>query len=511
MKAHLMFQDQDFRVGGDLPWGSDALIEDLELKTLFFAMAKDDVFLLDVARSALLTSLSEPHQIRYRQDVLRDCVTNAGTVRELYGISIEAIEAKRRSQYGLFVYPEAMLMTARELMQAFMPILLKLREVAQRSAGRFSSQGFVTFFNMIKCELADEYFERLRQHLKELEFRKGTLISASLGKGNKGTSYVLRKPEQAEGNAFRRVLARKPPSLTFQIAERDDAGARALSQLRIRGINFAADAVAQAADHVLAFFRVLQSELAFYMGCLNLINELQIKGQPVCYPTPAPAHERRHSFGGLYDVSLSLRLAKAVVSNDGDANGADLIVVTGANEGGKSTFLRSTGLAQMMMQAGMVVGAAAFSASVCHGQFTHYKREEDASMTSGKFAEELRRLNEIVRHLQPHSTVLFNESFAATNEREGSEVALQIVRALIEKRVKVLFVTHMYEFSHGLYESMKEGGVFLRAERCGNGDRTFRVSPGEPLQTSYGEDLYQRIFDGEGYMEAPMLRETWDL
>lgn len=498
MKAHLMYRDQDFLLGGDLPWGSDTLIVDLELNTLFSAMASGDAFLLDVARKAVMMSLCDPQQILYRQDVLRDCVTNAATVRALYAIAVEAIEIEKKSYYGFFNhYPAAILSSARELMQAFISVLFKLREVADHSASDFRSEGFTTFFSMIQRELADDYFDTLKEHLKELQFRNGTLISTGLGKGNKGVCYVLRKPNELDRNLLKRLFQRKPPSLTFTIADRDEAGARALTELHGRGINLAADAVAQSADHVLSFFRMLRTELGFYIGCLNLANALDVKGQGVCYPQPAPLNERRHTFEGLYDICLSLRLQTAIVPNDVDADGADLVVVTGANDGGKSTFLRSIGLAQMMMQAGMVVGATTFRANVCESQFAHYKREEDASMTSGKFDEELVRMNDIADHVRTNSIVLFNESFASTNEREGSEVARQIIQALLKKRVKVFFVTHMYELAHGLYETTKTGAVFLRAERREGGERTFRVSPGEPLETSYGEDLYRQIFTGD--------------
>ncbi|MGA7778262.1 MAG: DNA mismatch repair protein MutS [Paraburkholderia sp.] len=495
MKAHLMFRDRAFSLGGDLPWGSDTLIEDLELNTLFSAMCAGDAFLLEVARKAVMASLRDPDEIIYRQDVLRDCVANATTVRALYGIAVEAIEIEKKSYFGFFNrYPAAILSSARELMQAFIAVLLKFREVADNCASNFRSEGFTTFFSMMQHELADDYFETLKEHLKDLQFRNGALISAGLGKGNKGMSYVLRKLNERDRNLLKRILLRGPQSLTFQIAERDEAGARALSELHARGINLVADAVAQSADHVLSFFRMLRTELGFYIGCLNLGNALDAKGQRVCYPQPAPVTERRHTFSGLYDICLSLRLRSAIVPNDIDAAGAELVIVTGANEGGKSTFLRSIGLAQVMMQAGMQVGAETFQANVCESQFTHDKREEDASMTSGKFDEELVRMNEIADHVRPNSIVLFNESFASTNEREGSEVARQIVLALLENHVKVFFVTHMYEFSHGLCETMKTGAVFLRAERREGGERTFRLSPGEPLETSYGEDLYQQIF-----------------
>jgi DNA mismatch repair ATPase MutS len=170
------------------------------------------------------------------------------------------------------------------------------------------------------------------------------------------------------------------------------------------------------------------------------------------------------------------------------------VIITGANQGGKSTFLRSIGLAQLMMQCGMFVGAETFKAGMCPALFTHYKREEDVEMKSGKLDEELARMSEIVDHVKPDSIVLFNESFAATNEREGSEIAGQIVTALLEKRIKIFFVTHLYEFARALWEKRMDSALFLRAERQPDGRRTFKVLPGEPLQTSFGGDLYEEIF-----------------
>jgi DNA mismatch repair ATPase MutS len=171
------------------------------------------------------------------------------------------------------------------------------------------------------------------------------------------------------------------------------------------------------------------------------------------------------------------------------------VIITGANQGGKSTFLRSIGLAQLMMQCGMVVPAESFCANVCDGLFTHYKREEDSTMESGKLDEELSRMSDIVDNITPNSMVLFNESFSATNEREGSEIARQIVGALLEQRIKVFFVSHLYEFAHGFYDKGMENALFLRAERQSDGRRTFKLIEREPLQTSFGKDLYEKIFE----------------
>jgi len=90
--------------------------------------------------------------------------------------------------------------------------------------------------------------------------------------------------------------------------------------------------------------------------------------------------------------------------------------------------------------------------------------------------------------------LLCNESFASTNEREGSEIARQIVRALLEVGVRVVFVTHMYDLAHSWYAQDDTQALFLRAERSPEGHRSFKLTEGEPLATSYGDDLYRSIF-----------------
>jgi DNA mismatch repair ATPase MutS len=93
-----------------------------------------------------------------------------------------------------------------------------------------------------------------------------------------------------------------------------------------------------------------------------------------------------------------------------------------------------------------------------------------------------------------NAILLLNESFAATNEREGSEIARQILSALLKKKIKVFFVTHLFEFAHDFYEKSLPDVTFLRAERKTGGKRTFRLVKEEPLQTSFGEDLFDNVF-----------------
>jgi DNA mismatch repair ATPase MutS len=495
MKAFLMYRDQDFDLKGKLPWNEQALTQDLELTTLFDAMALGDKFLFDVGKRAVFSSLTDVKTILYRQNVLKDSLKNPSILRQLYAIAVEVIEGERKLYWGFFRdHPHTILQRSIEALELFVRQLKKLRRIADEHAHKFASGGFTALFATLQAELGDEYFARVENHLRDLRFRGGALISAELGNGNKGTNYRLRKRPEKKLTWMERLFARKPPAFTYYIPERDENGPRYLAELQDRGINLAANALGQSTDHILSFFTMLRTELAFYVGCVNLHERLAQLGQPTCFPVPVALGERRCSYRGLYDVCLTLRMNQEVVGNDGNADKRDLVIITGANQGGKSTFLRSVGLTQLMMQCGMFAPADAFCADVCEGLFTHYKREEDTTMESGKFDEELGRMSEIVEHLTPHAMLLFNESFAATNEREGSEIARQIVSALLERRIKVFFVTHLYEFANRFSAKRMDGAIFLRAERLADGTRTFKLIEAEPLDTSYGEDLYNRIF-----------------
>ena len=505
MKVHLMFKERDFNPSSPLPANEPDLSRDLELHTLLQVMAQGDKFLYEIAERAMLNGLTDPDEVRYRQDILNDCLNNAEVVRQLYQIPIEAQKTKRSLWLGIFTRtPSGVLSSSLDLLKMFVGFLRQLRAIADNSVS-FASAGFRAFFAMLQRELSDDYFETVETHLRHLGFRNGVLISAELGRGNEGTNYVLRLPNERNQGWLKEVFSRKPPVYSFRIHPRDDTGMRALTEIKDRGLNLAANALAQTSDHIDSYLKMLQSELAFYIGCMNLHEQLAQYGAPVTLPTPDPMAARSHAVRGLYDPCLALTMGRAVVGNDVDAEGKSLTIVTGANHGGKSTFLRSIGLAQLMMQSGMFVAATEFRANVSAGVFTHFKRKEDASMKSGKLDEELARMSGIVDLLTPDTVMLFNESFAATNEREGSEIAGQITRALVEGRIKVFFVTHLYEFARAFYEKERADTLFLRAERQADGTRTFRLVEGRPLPTSFGQDIYQTVFGGE---ESPNLAEA---
>lgn len=507
MKVFLLHPDRDVDLDRPPPWNAQALTQDLELETLLAAMASGDKFLLDVARRVVLDSLTDPDVITYRQRVLTDCLANPHVVRQLYDLAVDILSAERKVHtYWFRDSPDAILSRAIQVLELLANDLRRLRQLASQHVADFGSDGFTRLFAMLDAELDDEYLATIDAHLDTLRFRDGVLISAELGTGLKAVRYLLHRPPA--GNWLQRLTGRDGRSgLSFQIPDRDEGGFRALSELRGRGINPVANALAQSADHVLSFVAMLRTELGFYLGCLNLHERLTTLGEPVCLPDPRPGGGLIFASRGLYDPCLALRLGNRVVGNDVDADGKRLVMITGANQGGKSTFLRSVGLVQLMMQAGMFAPARSFTADVCHGLFTHFKREEGDTMTSGKLDEELARMSEIAEQISPHSLLLCNESFASTNEREGSEIARQIIRALTDTGTKVFYVTHLFDLAHSLHRRRLEHALFLRAERRPDGRRTYRLAEAEPLPTSHGPDSYRRIF-GDTTSEHLAAAET---
>ncbi|HQS44918.1 MAG: DNA mismatch repair protein MutS [Rhizobiales bacterium 24-66-13] len=504
MKAFLLYRSRDFDADAMLCTQEATLVQDLELPTLFSAMAGSDKFLFDIAHKVLLSAAPvSVDEVLYRQAVLSDCLREPVAAKSIYAIAVEALERETKIHHlGLFRdSPDAVVWRSIQILEMLVDVLRRLRGLAKQNASTFRSDGFTTLFATLQRELDDEYLARLTGHINHLRFRNGILMSAELGTGNKGRNYILRTLA-APKSWWSRLFEPQPEGHVLRLDPRDEAGARAFSELRNQGLALAATAVGEAVEHMLSFFHMLRTELAFYMGCLNLNETLAGYKAPASLPVPADAGHRDFRCTELFDVCLALGMKRRIVGNDVAGDGRQLTVITGANQGGKSTFLRSVGLAQLMMQAGMFVPASAFSAEIVSGVFTHYKREEDNSMRSGKFDEELARMSGLVNLIRPNALVLFNESFASTNEREGSEIASEIVRALIEDDVRVFFVTHMFELAASFARRQDPRILFLRAERNATGERNFKLVEGAPLPTSYGGDLYERIF-GEALRQEP--------
>ncbi len=495
MNAFLLFPDRDADCEQGLPWNADALVRDLGLEAIMNAMSGHDRVLADIVPRVLLNGLSDSSEVLYRQSILRDCLANRKVVRSLYSIAGEALSAEGRNYWGVRLRrAEPIVRRSREVLAMFVDALEQLCATIERSPDAFESDGFKRFIEMLRAEVPASYLRDIRDMLRQVDFRDGFMASAKLGCGHFLDRFTIRTYQPPMFSWLQRLFPPKIAGYTYYLHPRDESGARALDNLRDRALRDIADILERSLIHVLKFFSTLRYELGFYIACMNLHDRLEEIGARTFFPVPLESKTFVLQFEDLYDLSLSLQTEQPISGNTANASGKKIIVVTGANQGGKSTFLRSIGIAHLMMAAGLFVPVRMFRASIATKVFTHFRREEDRSLESGKFDEELRRMNEIVNVLPPHSLLLFNESFAATNDREGSEIALQIAEALMDGDVRTVFVTHLYEFAHRLAKERGSESLFLQARRRGDDISNFSLTEDAPLPTSFGEDLYRRIF-----------------
>ena len=510
MRPRLLLADADLAPEAPASHEDRDLVEDLGLEPLLRAMGGGDAAVQRVSERVLLDPLTDVAAIAHRQDVLRTCLAHPNLVRALFDLTERTLERRRRVYWGLVRRPDAIVHHGIELINVYQHAFREMRSLADAHADAVGQAGLGAFLGRVRHDLDDTLLDAMARHVQGLRFRAGVRVSARLGPGNGGADYRLepprtnRAPLRSTLGAWWRALVRSdPPVLTYRVPHHADAGVRALADLRARGLERTARAVAEACDDLLWLFRQLHFELAFYVGCINLAEALDALDAPRCEPDahPAAAHVQRAH--GLYDPSLALTLGAPPVGNDLRADGKDLILVTGANQGGKTTFLRSLGTAQLMLQAGMFVAARGFEASVTSGLFTHFTRGEDAGMRRGKLDEELARLSVTIESVRSGATLLCNESFASTNEREGSELALGVVRALTESDVRVVFVTHLSGFADTCAREGRNGTLSLRAQRGAHGERTFRMEQGPPERTAHAVDLYRSVLAGHARTDAP--------
>lgn len=232
----------------------------------------------------------------------------------------------------------------------------------------------------------------------------------------------------------------------------------------------------------------MKKQAVFLAGCARLYNRKEELGLIFCVP-----EKEEKEISMLYELSLALQTHSNPVPNSLLAFPYKAIVVTGANQGGKSTFLRSMGIAQVMCQAGMFIPAEKYPLRAYQSIFTHFTRREDAAMNMGKFEEELKRMKEILKKAEKGSLILLNESFATTTEVTAYQIATDLMHACLEEGIALWMVTHITKFARELFKEGRKDVLFLSAGREAERETKYEMIEKEPGNTSYGLDLYRQI------------------
>jgi DNA mismatch repair protein MutS len=191
-------------------------------------------------------------------------------------------------------------------------------------------------------------------------------------------------------------------------------------------------------------------EVQFYVGYLDAISRLREAGLPFCYPTVTPGVHAIHG-RGVFDLALAASLVRdrvPVIVNDVDLSGAErVLVVTGPNQGGKTTFARTIGQVHHLARIGVPVPGEELGLPLVDRIFTHFERAEQVEDLTSKLEDDLRRIHRIVGEATPSSLLIMNESFSSTTVGDQLFIGRRVLRSIIERGLLCVVVTFLDELA----------------------------------------------------------------
>jgi hypothetical protein len=250
-----------------------------------------------------------------------------------------------------------------------------------------------------------------------------------------------------------------------------------------------------------AALRGLRKELIVCLAVRKLTRSWEEAGLPACFPELRPPEEKTFRAKGLFDPLLLISDKELVVSNDAELRqGGELLILTGANQGGKTVFLLSMGLGQWLAQLGFPVPAAEAAVSPAENILTIFAPNGQRYGRKGLLAEEAGRIASAMENLTAGSMVLFNEPLTSTGPEETKAISAEVIAVCMAAGARGVWVTHVYELaSHraSLEEALpwgsRLGSLRIVLEEVGGETKfTYRVERGEPKGYSHAEDALRR-------------------
>jgi DNA mismatch repair protein MutS len=191
-------------------------------------------------------------------------------------------------------------------------------------------------------------------------------------------------------------------------------------------------------------------EVQFYLAYLTLVLRLRDAGLPFCYPHVS-ARNKQLAVTDTFDIALANKLTSEntpVVCNDFHLNDPERIfIVSGPNNGGKTTFARTFGQLHYLASLGLLVPGRDARLFLPDRIYTHFEREEDVATLRGKLEDELVRVHDILEHATAASVIVMNESFNSTTLDDARFLGTVVLRQILDLGALALYVTFVDELA----------------------------------------------------------------
>ena len=505
MDSHLLYPEKSQR--GERPYPSfSEIFKDLSLNIILKTMSRNDISLMEQIRAVMMVPVRTPAVLTYRYEIIRDFEQNDGLSDEMYQLGKRGAELAKQYKKELeqnrnrAAANTSIILSSLHFVSESLEILKELSLTVRKKEAAFHSQGLLALcrrFSRYPLEEFEEFHNQFEfyttggEGIFSVRIRGGLKIESSRLCDCKNNKVSMPGRTSKKLLKFYYKTGKKDTILI-----EDEALDRDIRHYTEQHMQHLMKFYKPFLDNLFSFWEDFFREISFYQGVHTLQARMKELSLPYCYGEYA--NEQMHKdIEDLYELSLALYVQTHPVTNSLKTENTCLTIITGANQGGKSTFLRSFGIAQILMQCGMPVPAKKFCSGLFTEIHTHFTRKEDAMLSRGRLEEELKRMNTILSQITKDSLLLFNESFASTTEKEGSQIAYNIIMPCLQKKITVVMVTHLHEFAKNMYEQHLPGTEFLVAERKDTGERTFRMISGKPHYSSFGTDLYQNMIEEE--------------
>lgn len=489
--------------------------------------------------------------IRYRQDILEDFLSIpklAPTIQKIVNIMVE----NDRGNIYKLSEPDSFttLSEAIRAFDAYVECMEIMHSFFAAHKEEIHSEGIMKLFKYFEDGYEDKHFISLKKDLEELKsalknrIRSITvainlnenLVPVSAGIVDYSDRKYIAKP-----SLFDRILyhgAKSPEKTVKKLHQKyrngdeitsdeliintvDETLFKELDDLTRGYVKKLSDVMA---DYQRIGFRDIFSinyQLEFYMGEVALIQSAQAKGIKMCRPTVLPKEERRTDIKGLFDLiyyneaSLyNLRAKdgkKEVVTNDIAFNdSAGFYILTGANNGGKTTFVRGLGICQVLAQAGFYVPAESCEISCADYIYTHFPKEEELGINSSRFTTEIKEFKTISDTITNHSLLLMNESIQSTTPKECVDIAARLVKIFCTVGVRGVFATHLTDIAYKTQELNSDPQLHSKIVSIvvtvdeKTGERKYKIKKGLPTETSYAGTVFEKF----GINESDIARRV---
>lgn len=497
--------EKQLRVNKEHPTYEELLIRDLNLEIILEAMAQKDRFIYEICKKQLLTPLMKEDEINARQEVRKDCRQYPKLFRLVYEYVSEGIEVTKEEEefikpkYNQTIRSEKRLMTQGEILGKKVRYLYKTCESLRQLKRVVNSFKMQSLCEELLSKYSDSFFYEAEDLIKTTrKIKEGAIITLTggLGRGGKYTDVKLEYIElekKREKDLKKHLMGKKTKkekviSLDYSALENQAEEIREATLIeyirRFSSLN----------KEIGYLFEALKSEFAFYIGAFQLEEILREQGIGLCEPI-LKKECSKFIFKELTDLGLSLKAKQKTIGNSFIAENKQLWLITGVNQGGKTTFLRSIGIAQLMAQSGLFVTADQYENKIFTGIFTHFTDSEDETMLVGLLEQEIKKMKYLIGLMKPGSMILMNETFSTTTEQDGAHLAEEVVEALKESGIDVFYVTHLYSYSQKMSSKNAKDILCVRAIRQEDGTRTYHIQEGKPLKSNYATELYFKIVD----------------